>query len=145
MSQYVSTVKGFAPVQSGKKFFTLAEAQKSLPLIRRIAADVQATQSVRLRLYAQLNAVHVELSANHQRILAREFEKATARLEQLMEELWKLGVELKDPSRALMDFPCRHQGREVLLCWKAGELTVSYFHEIDDGYAGRKPVSLLQN
>ena len=53
-----------------------------------------------------------------------------------------IGVDLKDPSRALLDFPALHEGREILLCWKADEETITHWHETAAGIAGRKSVAL---
>ena len=83
------------------------------------------------------------LSAVQQDRLQSDFEHATDRLEQLIEELTKIGVELKDPARGLLDFPFMHQGREVRLCWKADEPAITHWHEVENGYTGRKCVSLL--
>ena len=44
----------------------------------------------------------------------------------------------------LVDFIGRHQGRDVYLCWKLGEAAIAYWHELQTGFAGRQPVSSLQ-
>ncbi|MFN8522098.1 MAG: DUF2203 domain-containing protein [Chloroflexota bacterium] len=54
--------------------------------------------------------------------------------------LTDLGVQLKDPSMGLIDFPSLRDGRVVLLCWRLGEPTVAFWHETDTGYAGRQPL-----
>lgn len=40
-----------------------------------------------------------------------------------------------------MDFPSRYQERTILLCWKLGEESIRFWHEVDAGYAGRQPVT----
>src|SRR6187455_1252230 len=116
MFQATSTTNARESAGKGKKYFTLAEALRALPLVKRIAADVQATQAQRLRLHAELSAGLSQLSKLQQDRLQGDFERATDRLEALIEELAKIGVQLKDPSRALLDFPAVSEGREVLLC-----------------------------
>jgi hypothetical protein len=74
----------------------------------------------------------------------REYEQAMDRLSQLVDELHRVGVELKDFEKGLVDFPAWHEGREILLCWKQGEAEVAYWHETDAGYAGRQSVKTLQ-
>ena len=144
MSQVTSSSpKVASALRKGKKYFTLEEAHRALPLIKRIAADIQMTQAQRLRLHAELSAGLAQLSTAQQDRLQAEFERATDRLEHLIEEISQVGVELKDPSRALLDFPCIHEGREVLLCWKADEPTITHWHEVEGGFAGRKSVALL--
>ena len=45
--------------------------------------------------------------------------------------------------RGLLDFPARHEGRTVHLCWQEGEDGIEWFHEVEDGFAGRRPVTEL--
>jgi len=75
-----------------------------------------------------LGAVRTELSG-----LA---EAAVACLERLEE----LGVVVKDLDTGLVDFPARHAGEDVLLCWQVGEDDVSWWHGLAEGFAGRKPI-----
>jgi hypothetical protein len=51
-----------------------------------------------------------------------------------------MGIEVKDLAIGLIDFRSIREGREVYLCWKLGEEHVSYWHELDTGYAGRQPL-----
>jgi hypothetical protein len=51
-------------------------------------------------------------------------------------------VQVKDLDRGLVDFPALHDGEEVLLCWQVGEDEVAYWHGVDEGFAGRKPLPL---
>jgi hypothetical protein len=59
-----------------------------------------------------------------------------------VEELDALGLQVKDLDRGLIDFPAQHpaSGETVLLCWELGEDSVAYWHGLEDGYAGRKPL-----
>jgi hypothetical protein len=66
------------------------------------------------------------------------------RLQMLVEELKAVGAELKDPRAGLIDFIGRHQGHDVCLCWRLGEERVSFFHEMDSGFAGRQSINALQ-
>ena len=75
--------------------------------------------------------------------LAAQTEALADRMDHLLRELNHIGVQLKDPAQALLDFPALCEGREILLCWKGGEETVTHWHELQGGYEGRKPVSLL--
>lgn len=60
---------------------------------------------------------------------------------QLTTEITELGIELKDYSRGLIDFPSIRNGRTVYLCWElADEDEIRWWHEIDDGFAGRQPL-----
>ena len=62
----------------------------------------------------------------------------------LLAELATLGVEVKDPDQGLIDFRTMREGREVYLCWKLGEgARIMYWHELETGYAGRRPLDRL--
>ena len=50
------------------------------------------------------------------------------------------GVQVKDLDEGLLDFPARKNGEDILLCWKVGEPRVAYWHGLDEGFAGRKPL-----
>jgi hypothetical protein len=143
MSQYDFAVSSAESQERRRKYFTLAEAKRALPLVKRVASDIQSIQVERLRIHAELSAGLAGMSSAKQKMLQDDFQRATDRLEKLIDELHMIGVELKDPSRALLDFPAMHEGREVLLCWKADEETITHWHETEAGFAGRKPVALL--
>ncbi|MCI0613876.1 DUF2203 domain-containing protein [bacterium] len=40
-----------------------------------------------------------------------------------------------------MDFPAIIDGESVLLCWRYGEKSIDYYHNLSDGFAGRKPIN----
>jgi hypothetical protein len=74
--------------------------------------------------------------------VAAEVQQASAELVAVVDELQGLGVQVKDLDRGLVDFPCLHRGGEVLLCWELGEDEVAFWHGLEEGYAGRKPLPL---
>jgi hypothetical protein len=55
-------------------------------------------------------------------------------------EVEELGAVVKDPREGLVDFYGRVDGKLVWLCWKYGEETVTHYHGLDEGFAGRKPI-----
>jgi hypothetical protein len=57
-----------------------------------------------------------------------------------VEKLEELGVTVKDLDLGLLDFPGLRDGNEVELCWHVGEPAVGFWHEVGEGYAGRKPI-----
>jgi len=120
-----------------RRRFTLAEARRTLPLVRRIAADV-------VRAHAVAAGVHRQLSAKPSREerlrLEVELDRAVVKLQGYVDELHDIGVELKDYATGLLDFVTLHEGREVYLCWRPGEETIDHWHETDAGIAGRRPV-----
>lgn len=57
-----------------------------------------------------------------------------------VDRLEELGVVLKDLDLGLLDFPSEREGEDVLLCWQVGEESVTSWHGLEEGYAGRKPI-----
>ena len=70
--------------------------------------------------------------------------RLTTPLHAYVDELTEVGCDLKDYRLGLVDFIGRHEGHDVCLCWKLGEDTISYWHEMNAGYTGRQPVSVLR-
>jgi hypothetical protein len=62
------------------------------------------------------------------------------RVDELIERLLGWGVELRDISTGLVDFPTVIEGREAYLCWRLGEPEVAFWHFADDGFSGRTPL-----
>ena len=59
-------------------------------------------------------------------------------------ELLKMGVVIKDIDEGLIDFYSLFEGREIYLCYKIGERKINYWHELNTGFGGRKPIKLLE-
>lgn len=129
------------------RVFTLAQARRSLP---GVAAVVIVLQRRMLRL-DQLNALCDSMrrstltdgqpaSADDREIQA-EIAKLEEQAHALIEHIGGLGVELKDPRRGLVDWIAERDGRHVYLCWQPGERTIGWWHEMADGFAGRRPIA----
>lgn len=70
-------------------------------------------------------------------------EREARSLARTVDEIAEHGAEVKDLDEGLIDFPALHHGETVLLCWKLGEDEIRYWHRIEDGFAGRRPVEEL--
>jgi hypothetical protein len=115
-----------------KRTFTVAEANKTLPLVKRVVADIKKTHD------------HVlELQTEDETGESPAIESAIQKLRGYVVELEEVGCELKDPQVGLIDFLGRHQGRDVLLCWRLGEERIHFWHELTAGVVGRKPIATL--
>ena len=121
----------------GRKFFTVAEANRSLPYVRRVVADIQSAYQRAVQLQQRMDH---PLLGDEPIELNRAYEQSVEVLNRCVEELHATGVELKDYELGLADFPAMVDGREVCLCWKAGETEVRAWHETDAGYSGRKDI-----
>ena len=76
-----------------------------------------------------------ELAALHEQL-----EQRTTELAAIVDELHELGVQVKDLDSGLVDFPALRDGEPVLLCWRLGEDEVAFWHGLEDGFAGRRPL-----
>ena len=130
-----------------KKCFTIEEANKALPLVRAIVADIVSKYAAVSERKSRLEQIRESRSARERGSsdlygeelaqVEEELDKEIAQLQEFIQELENLGVELKDISRGLVDFRARMDGREVYLCWLLGEEEVGHWHELDAGFSGR--------
>lgn len=73
-----------------------------------------------------------------------EFPKEMEELVTIVKKIASEGVQIKSIDNGLLDFPhVRRNGDEVFLCWKNGESEIMFWHEIEDGFAGRKKIDEL--
>jgi hypothetical protein len=126
-----------------KKFFTVEEANATLPLLRAIlrdvtslARDLRDRDQRRLRLQSAGSSDSADEREMQQ--LDEEIDRGQDQMQEYVDELRKLHVELKDYFTGLIDFPCWMDDREVYLCWKLDEPEVSHWHELDSGFSGRQ-------
>jgi hypothetical protein len=74
---------------------------------------------------------------------AERFTRAALRFSKALGQLDHWGIVVRDLDEGLCDFPADRQGRLVYLCWKLGEDSIGFWHEVDEGFAGRQPVDDL--
>jgi hypothetical protein len=70
-----------------------------------------------------------------------EREKAVQRVKDSMAEIDSIGVQVKDLDIGLLDFPAVYEDQVILMCWKQGEKGISHWHDTQEGFAGRKPLT----
>jgi hypothetical protein len=127
------------------RIFTLEEALQLLPVVRELLSAIQtAYVEVGVR-EDHLDDVLLQRGgnghqANREEDARTSVEAATHVLQGLLEELDDLGVELKGIEEGLVDFRSMRDGRVVYLCFRNGEETIAYWHELDGGFGGRQPL-----
>jgi hypothetical protein len=131
------------------KHFTVEEANAALARVRPLA-EAMVAASGRLRsLQGELAEVERASYGNGGTKEAARAEdlreaagQAASDLSRAVEALKAVGVQVKDLELGLVDFPAHHPQRAetVLLCWRVGEEEIGYWHGLEEGYAGRKPL-----
>ena len=131
-----------------KKVFTLEEANAALPLVRAITEDLaRLSQDVverRQRLSHVASGREFDSGdpyGEELQQIEQELERDSLQLREYVQELRQLGVEPKGATEGLVDFPSMLEGRLVFLCWRLGEPEVMHWHEIDEGFAGRRSLA----
>ncbi len=128
-----------------RKYFTLAEANRTLPLVKRVVADITALYPKWRELvyryeYAAAQARPEWGESNEQLELRGDIEAVARNINQYLEELEQVGCVFKGFEQGLVDFYGKLDGRDVFWCWKVGEDRIEHWHDLEAGYAGRQPV-----
>ena len=115
------------------KYFSPIEAKNTLPLVKKIVKDILET-SREMRLLAEDIGRDVEEDGR--------IKKMAANIDTFMRELEEIGCFFKDWNFniGLVDFPGLIDGEEVYLCWKSDEDDIQYYHRLEEGFSGRKPI-----
>lgn len=124
------------------RYFTWAEANRTLPLVRRIVDDIllaHETLQAPLERFRRLVESSRETGAEA-RALRIELDERTRRLNAFVDELSEVGCHFKGFDEGLVDFYSLRDGRPVLLCWRAGEPEIGHWHDVDTGFGGRRPI-----
>lgn len=128
--------------------FTLDEAQSLLPVLESLLRTAIDAKKILDEVDAQLQALHHRIFLNGGMFLdivplARrkaERTRAEQRAKDALAEIDSIGVQVKDITIGLLDFPCEVDGQKILLCWKMGEKSITHWHGLEEGFAGRKPI-----
>ena len=127
------------------KIFTVAEAERTLPLVRRVLADLKLEYGVwreAVRAYEMLAAgSRADTGETEDLIRTRtQVTDAAARISAYLLELESIGCQFKGFEEGLVDFYALRDDRLVFLCWKLGEEHITQWHEVDAGVTGRQPI-----
>ena len=112
------------------RIFTLEEAESTLPLVARVVGDIQEE-------YPRWRAAvaRYELLSGGARA-----DWGETRINLYLGELTQVGCLFKGFEAGLVDFYSLREDRLVFLCWHLGEEHIAYWHEVDAGYDGRRPL-----
>ncbi len=128
--------EGYRP----RKIFSLKEANQTLPLVSRIIQDIVRVNEEMRKTHERGLALAEEGRSVRAEAAQDQLVELGHQIEDLVDELEGIGCVCKDPVQGLVDFPARVGNRTVFLCWKLGEDQIRFWHELEAGFAGRKPV-----
>ncbi|MFL6414268.1 MAG: DUF2203 domain-containing protein [Bryobacteraceae bacterium] len=130
------------------RFFSLLQAEQMLPEVERLVRSLVEAKRDYDSGDAELDAIKQRITLLGGVSLARETvlasrtrrEAAARTLKSVVEKITELGVQIKDPDTGLIDFPTLYRDREVYLCWRLGEPSIGFWHNVEDGFRGRQAI-----
>jgi hypothetical protein len=132
-----------------ERYFTPAEANEALATVRPLAEKLvghrralREAQERRAELTRRIAGNGGALDARRVATLAARVNREAEAVARSVSRIQELGVLVKDLDRGLIDFPALRGDEEVLLCWEVGEEKVAYWHGLEEGFAGRRPLPL---
>ena len=123
-----------------ERFFTVHEARRLLPVIKRLMGRTIAISSQLEEYREAVQQLAKKASFNSGSPEGTAFLEKLIALQQCLTEIQEKGCLVKEVRNGVVDFPHLKDGREVYLCWKYGEDDIHFWHEVDAGLAGRKPL-----
>jgi len=130
------------------RYFTLQQAEKLLPeveaAIREAMSYKSKYQQAEEEWQSFSNRVTMQggMLVDHSKVMdqKRRRDSSAQRLKEALEEIQEYGCVVKDLDIGLIDFPTLFRGEEVYLCWKLGESGIRFWHGVQEGFRGRKPI-----
>ncbi len=128
------------------RHFTLQEAERLLPRLTELLLKMRELKSEHDRFQRTIAELALKLRSNGHAVndelrQAREgMEQTGGDINALVEQVHELGCEVKGIDEGLVDFRTLMEGREVYLCWKLGEERIGWWHDLETGFVGRRPL-----
>jgi hypothetical protein len=130
------------------RFFTLTQAQHLLPQVESaireaiaLKAEYQQAESDCQQFQRRI-MLQGGVLVDHSKLLdCKHRRDSSARgLQEAIGKIHEYGCLVKDLDAGLIDFPTLFNGQEVYLCWKLGESGIQFWHGVEEGFRGRKPI-----
>jgi hypothetical protein len=131
------------------RHFTPEEANAALDRVRPLVEQLVSLRAEHVAALARQEELEGKIRGNGGGIPPAELASSTAevdalarRLAQVVDEISSYGAQVKDLDSGLVDFPALRGDETVLLCWRLGEDGIGWWHRVEDGFAGRRPLPL---
>jgi hypothetical protein len=129
------------------RYFTPAGANEALVEIRPLVEQLVEHRRAQERIGAEREELAAKIAGNGGGIDAQQLADLEAASERerigvvrCVNAIHERGAIVKSPDDGLIDFPAQRDGEEILLCWHLGEDEVAFWHPLEEGFAGRKPI-----
>jgi hypothetical protein len=130
-----------------QRTFTAEEANEALAELRPVAERMVTHRRALSEAQRRQTELVVKIAGNGGDLGPSDLEEAAAAIQReadaiadCIRVLDEAGVQVKSLEEGLLDFPSLRDGKDIFLCWKVGEERVAWWHGVDEGFAGRKPL-----
>ena len=139
------------------KYFTISEANATLPEINEKFKKALEIRNEITMIEKRIQVIMTDASIGQSEMysdnrhlnplktyieLKQKLNSAVTRLYHTIELIESMGVSLKGLDEGLVDFPSKRFDKDVWLCWKFGETEIKFWHDMDNGFMGRKPIEV---
>jgi hypothetical protein len=129
------------------RYFTVDEANAALDEVRPLTEELVEHRRALVELQERQSALSTRIAGNGGNVEPQELQDVQERLDEevagiarCVARIHELGALVKDLDDGLVDFPATREGEDILLCWRLGEDEIGFWHGLDEGFSGRKPL-----
>lgn len=130
-----------------QRHFTTQEANEALEEVRPLTEELVGHRRALVELQERQAAITARIAGNGGNVEPHELEDVQERLDEevagiarCVARIHEVGALVKDLDVGLVDFPALRGEEEILLCWRLGEDEIGFWHGLDEGFSGRKPL-----
>ena len=135
------------------RYFSIDEANHLIPQLREELSELRRMQHQARRKYEEMRDIReVGYRSDGNLIMLSDYQETkklfdgiVADANRVLTAINQRGCRVTDVEAGLIDFPAQVDGAQVYLCWRKDEEEVGYYHGLDEGYAGRRPLPQRSN
>jgi hypothetical protein len=131
------------------RYFTAEEANEALDDVRPLTEELVEHRRALVVFQERQVALTARIAGNGGNVqpfdlqeLQQRLDEEVAGIARCVARIHELGALVKDLDEGLVDFPAQRAGEDVLLCWRLGEDEIGFWHGLEEGFSGRKPLPL---
>jgi len=131
------------------RYFTAEEANEALDDVRPLTEELVEHRRALVVFQERQVVLTARIAGNGGNVQPFDLQEVQERLDEevagiarCVARIHELGALVKDLDEGLVDFPAQRAGEDVLLCWRLGEDEIGFWHGLEEGFSGRKPLPL---